>query len=295
MVVTSILLSISGRVMNQLSIATRIAQLTGDLPPMPHIAQLVMEKVGDPSTTARQLQDIIYQDQALAARILKIANSAFYGLSRSVTSLTAAIGTIGFNTIKSLVISSAMRDLFKSFGLTEQLLWEHSLGCAFSSRAIAKRLKFSKLEEAFLAGLLHDIGKVILNLKVPDQVSLIIQEVYNNPGTTFAQLEHTSFGFDHAQLGQLVAHKWNFAGEIEEAIGLHHHPEAAHRLPVLTFIVNLGNAFCHKLQIGPTKIPDLDLAGMDSARLLKLDQSAIDEMFAEIGATFEAEKASFLA
>jgi putative nucleotidyltransferase with HDIG domain len=286
--------TLSGKPMTQLSVATRIAQLTGDLPPMPHIARLVMEKVADPSTSGKQLQDIISQDQALAARILKIANSAFYGLSRSITSLTTAISTIGFNTIKSLVISSAMRDLFRTFGLTEQLLWEHSLGCAFSARMIAKRVKFPKVEEVFLAGLLHDIGKVILNLKVPEQVSIIIQDVYNNPGTTFLELEQSTFGFDHAQLGRLVAHKWNFAAEIEEAIGCHHQPSAAETLPAISYITHLGNAFCHKLQIGPTKNPELDVAGLDSARFLKLDAASIAEVIEEVGVTFDAEKANFL-
>jgi putative nucleotidyltransferase with HDIG domain len=280
--------------MNQLSSAMRLAQLTGDLPPMPHIARLVVDKVGDPKTTAKDLQDIIQQDQALAARVLKIANSAFYGFSRSVTSLTGAIGAVGFNTIKSMVVSSVVRDLFKTFGLTEQLLWEHSLGCAFAARRIAREVRFPKFEEAFLAGLLHDIGKVILYMRLPQQMSAIIQAVYNNPGAAFFQLERTSFGFDHAQLGQLVARKWNFAEEIEEAIGAHHFPETARKNPQLATIINLANFFCHRLQIGITKNPDMDVAGLKSAAALKLSQGAIEDLVHEIETTFGAEKANFM-
>lgn len=272
----------------------RLAQLTGDLPPMPHIARLVVDKVGDPKTTAKDLQDIIQQDQALAARVLKIANSAFYGFSRSVTSLTGAIGAVGFNTIKSMVVSSVVRDLFKTFGLTEQLLWEHSLGCAFAARRIAREVRFPKFEEAFLAGLLHDIGKVILYMRLPQQMSAIIQAVYNNPGAAFFQLERTSFGFDHAQLGQLVARKWNFAEEIEEAIGVHHFPETARKNPQLAMIVNLANFMCHKLQIGITKNPDLDVAELNAATALKLSRSSVEALIHEIETTFGAEKANFL-
>ncbi len=280
--------------MNQLSSAMRLAQLTGDLPPMPHIARLVVDKVADPKTSTKDLQDIIAQDQALAARVLKIANSAFYGFSRSVTSLSGAIGAVGFNTIKSMVVSSVVRDLFKSFGLTEQLLWEHSLGCAFAARRIAREIRFGKFEEAFLAGLLHDIGKVILYMKLPQQMSDIIQTVYNNPGASFYENERATFGFDHAQLGQLVARKWNFAEEIEEAIGFHHFPESARNSPQLSTIINLANFVCLRLQFGITKNPELDVAGLKSAAALKLSASTIEQLLHEIETTFGAEKANFL-
>ncbi|HBD09586.1 MAG TPA: hypothetical protein DCZ69_15145 [Syntrophobacteraceae bacterium] len=280
--------------MTQLPLAMRLAQLAGDLPPMPHIARLVVDKVADPKTSAKDLQDIIAQDQALAARVLKMANSAYYGLTRSVTSLTYAISAVGFNAIKTMVVSSVVRDLFKSFGLTEQLLWEHSIGCAFAARRIAREVRFPKVEECFLAGLLHDIGKVIMYLKLPQQMTEIIQWVYNNPGSSFVEGERGMLGVDHAQVGQLVAKKWNFAEEIEEAIGFHHQPRMAKRLPQLTMIVNLANGMCHKLQVGLTKNPDLDVADFESAAVLKLPRSSIEELLHEIETTFGAEKANYM-
>ncbi len=281
--------------MNQMSLAMRLAQLTGDLPPMPHIARLVVDKVADPKASAKDIQEIIAQDQALSARVLKMANSAYYGVSRSITSLTNAISAVGFNAIKSMVVSSVVRDLFKSFGLTEQLLWEHSLGCAFIARRIAREVRFPKVEESFLAGLLHDIGKVIMYVKLPQQMTAIIQRVYNNPGATFIQGERSLLGFDHAQVGQLVARKWNFAEEIEEAIGFHHQPESARRLPQLTMIVNLANGMCHNLQIGITKNPDLDVAAFPTATALKLPRSTVEELLHEIETTFGAEKTHYMA
>jgi putative nucleotidyltransferase with HDIG domain len=257
----------------------QIVQTTGDLPTMPHIATLVMQKVADPNTTSKDLHETISKDQALAARILKIANSPFYGCARHINRLTDAIMVMGFNAIRSLVTASALNDLLKSYGLIEKLLWEHSTGCAALSKKIAKAVRYSKTEEAFLAGLLHDVGKIVINLKMPDKMREIVQEVYNNPGTTFAEVELDTLGFTHAQVGQLVARKWMFAEEMEEAIGCHHEPERAKVLPALSYVVNLANGFCHKLEIGPTKNPDLDIAGLSSARALKLDSDAVNELF----------------
>ena len=260
----------------------KIVQMTGDLPTMPHVASLVMQKVADPNATARDLHEIISQDQAMTARILKIANSPFYGSARKVSQLTNAIVVMGFNAIRSLVMASALNDFLKSYGLIEKLLWEHSMGCAALSKKIARLVRFSNIEEAFLAGLMHDIGKVVINLKLPDKMREVVQEVYYSPELTFARVEQEILGFDHAQVGRLVAGKWRFTDEMEEAIGCHIKPEEATILPALAHIVHLANAFCHKLEIGPTRNRDLDIAALNSAKMLKMDQAAIDSLMEEM-------------
>ncbi len=276
------------------SMADRIVQATGDLPTMPHVASMVLQKLGNPNTSPKELHQTISTDQALAARVLKVANSPLYGCSRAINRLTDAVVIMGFDSLRSLVMSSVMQDLFKSFGLTEKLLWEHSFGCAAISKHVAKVIKYPKVEEAFLAGLLHDIGKVVLNLKIPDQTREIVQEVYNNPGISFLQAEHEKFGFDHAQVGKLIAKKWNFAETIEETIACHHDPRQARILPVLTVIVNLSNLVCHKLEVGPTRIPDLDLFEFESTRLLRFNEESLGKLMEDVGELM-AEKDSLLA
>jgi len=276
------------------SMAEKIVQATGDLPTMPHVASMVLQKLGNPNTSPKELHQTISADQALAARVLKVANSPLYGCSRSINRLTDAVVIMGFDSLRSLVMSSVMQDLFKSFGLTEKLLWEHSFGCAAISKHIAKVIKYPKVEEAFLAGLLHDIGKVVLNLKIPDKTREIVQEVYNNPGVSFMQAEQEMFGFNHAQVGKLIAKKWNFAETIEETIGCHHDPRQARILPVLTVIVNFGNLVCHKLEVGPTRNPDLDLFEFESTRLLRFNEESLGKLMAEVGELM-AEKDSMLA
>jgi putative nucleotidyltransferase with HDIG domain len=275
------------------NIMLKIVQTTGDLPTMSHMTSLIMEKLGNPSTSAQQLNEVISKDQALAARVLKIANSAFYGCPRTVTRLSDAVVMMGFSSIRSLVMASAVRDFFKRTGFAEKLLWEHSLACGSIAKIIAKSIRFSKNEEAFLGGLLHDIGKVVLNLKLPDQTLKIVQEVYNNPGVTFYEMEQDEFGFDHAQVGELVARKWNFAEEIVEVIGNHHQPEKSRILPHLSFIVNLANGFCHKLSIGPIRNPDLDLAEMGSAKFLNLKSDKINNLLDEVSSLMKSDQSLF--
>ncbi|MCU0586529.1 MAG: HDOD domain-containing protein [Syntrophobacteraceae bacterium] len=276
------------------SIAEKIVQATGDLPTMPHVASLVLQKLGNPNTSPKDLHQTISTDQSLAARVLKVANSPLYGCSRAINRLTDAVVIMGFDSLRSLVMSSVMQDLFKSFGLTEKLLWEHSFGCAAVSKHVARVIKYPKLEEAFLAGLLHDIGKVVLNLKVPEKTREIVQEVYNNPGISFLRAEEEIFGFNHAQVGKLIARKWNFAETIEETIGCHHEPRQAQILPVLTVIVNFANLLCHKLEVGPTRNPGLDLFEFESTRLLRFTEESLARLMEQVGELM-AEKENLLA
>jgi len=276
------------------SVVEKIVMTTGDLPAMPHVANLAMQRLSDPEVSAGELHEIISRDQALAARLLRIANSSCYSRRREIKTINEAVVIIGFNTIKSIVISCAMHDFFKSFGLAEKYIWEHSLGNALICRTIAKKIKYPKMEEAFLAGLLHDVGKVVLYIKLPQKMLLIFQEVYQNPQLSFGALEKKLLGFTHAQVGGLVARKWNFAVDIVEAIGYHHHPDHAKLNTVLPHIVALGDALSHKLGIGFVKRPDINLSAMSSTRVLRLDGLALSDLSEEIEEVFASEKGVFV-
>ena len=182
----------------------QIIRSTRDLPAMPHVAGKVLELSGDPDTSAQQLQKVISDDQAMTARILKIANSAMYACSRKIKTLTEAIVMLGFNSIRSLVVTNAARNLYMTgsqrMGLKERLLWEHSIGTAFGCRLLVQERYPHLAEEAFLAGLMHDIGKLVLNLHASEQFDEIVQIVYNE-NRNFAETEAEVFGYDHAAVG----------------------------------------------------------------------------------------------
>ncbi|HJV22741.1 MAG TPA: HDOD domain-containing protein, partial [Holophagaceae bacterium] len=142
--------------------AELIANL-GDLPPLPQVAAQVLRISADPDATAEDLRKVISTDQALTSQILKISNSAMFGMMREIKTLSQAIMTLGFSTIKSVVIASSAKNLYQrgAVGLQERLLWEHALVTALASRALGKQLKFPRVEEAFIGGLMHDIGKSV--------------------------------------------------------------------------------------------------------------------------------------
>jgi HD-like signal output (HDOD) protein len=272
---------------------SKIVEVTGDLPAMPHIAAQVMEKLSSPNATPKDIHQLLTKDQGLAARVLKVANSPYYGASRSISSLRDAILFMGFDSIRSLVMTAVMKGMFSATSLAEKLLWEHSIGCGVAARRIGVEVDFSGSEEAFLAGLMHDIGKAVLFLRIPAKMRDIMQEVYNS-GTDFAEVEQQMLGFTHAQVGQMVADKWRFAIDIEDAIAHHHSPDQARSARQLSHIVALGNALCHKLEIGPTRKPDLDVSQLPSAEALGLEPDDVSKVLEEMRETLNKDEGSSL-
>jgi putative nucleotidyltransferase with HDIG domain len=274
-----------------------IIMTTRDLPAMPQVASKVLELSSDPNTSAQQLQQIIADDQAMTARILKIANSAMYSCSRKVKTLTEAIVMLGFNSIRSLVVTSAARNLYNTrnstTGLKERLLWEHSIGVAFACRLLVQDRMPALAEEAFLAGLMHDIGKLVLNLQVPDEFDEIVQLVYND-NETFSQTEKTILGFDHAEVGARLVNKWNLSPMLEDTILNHHNPEAMTVENPLLLYLDLGNKVCHKLGIGFVDDSDLDLNNCLANQILGLPPQAFDLAIARLQETLESEMEIFI-
>ncbi len=265
----------------------KIVALTGDLPTIPYTAQLVLQKLANPEVSVKKLEEIILQDPSLSARILKLANSPFYGRPRTIKTITEATVVIGLNTLKSLVIASAVREFLKNFGLVEKLLWEHSLSVAFIARHLATKRRLKNPEELFLGGLLHDIGKIILQIKATERMTTVIETLYSGETADSIKLELEVFGFTHAHVGQLVARKWQFAYEIEEAIGYHHWPARAKLNPTMCYIINLANHIAHKLGIGPIGTPDIELSSTISAEALNLDKATLDKIIEECKAKLE--------
>jgi putative nucleotidyltransferase with HDIG domain len=256
--------------------AARIAEACGDLPPMPHIAAQLIEKLSDDNTTPGKIHQLLIKDQALAAHVLKVANSPYYGAARSISTLRDAVMFMGFDSIRSLVMTAVLKGMFSNSGFAEKLLWEHAVGCAFVARQLGEEVGIENREETYLAGLMHDFGKAVLFLRAPAVMGEILQEVYNE-GLNFFEMEKKKLGFTHADVGRIIADKWRFSSSIEDSIANHHEPDLAICAPELTHVVSLANSICHKLEIGPTRNPDLDLGSIQSAKALGLDQSAIEK------------------
>jgi len=264
----------------------------GDLPPLPQVASQVLRVSADPDANAEDLRKVISMDQALTSQILKISNSAMFGMVREVTTLTQAIMTLGFSTIKSVVIASSAKNLYHrgTVGLQERLIWEHALVSAMASRAFAKSLRFPRLEEAFIGGLMHDIGKSVMGVKFPERYGQLLRTVYNEDGNSI-QLELDTFGFDHAMVGEALLSQWNLAPSLQAAVRWHHDPaHAPEPHQSLTAIVALANHMALELKVGIGDPRHLEGASLQSMEILQLSPEALDGLKESVRNAIEQDK-----
>ncbi len=271
-----------------------IAQRAGDLPALPQVASRVMQLVSDPDTSAESLENVILRDQAMTAKVLKISNSALFGMRHRIGTLSQAIPLLGFRTLRSLVVAASTESLFraKKSCFKERILWEHSLAVALTARLLARESGYKEIEQAFIAGLIHDIGKPVLDKNLGEEYQAIVEEVYNSD-RTFHEAEQERLGFDHCEIGGLVVSKWKLAEELEEAVRLHHEPKKATLDPVLCASVSLANLICVKLGIGPERDPELDLSFVDATSMLSIDAGQLDLIFNTVEETLAIEKEMF--
>ena len=195
-----------------------------------------------------------------------------FGMVREVSTLTQAIMTLGFSTIKSVVIASSAKNLYHrgTVGLQERLIWEHALVSAMASRAFAKSLRFPRIEEAFIGGLLHDIGKSVMGVKFPERYGALLRTVYNEQSGCL-QLELDTFGFDHAMVGEDLVSQWNLAPSLQAAVRWHHDPlHASDPHQEVTAIVALANHMALEEKIGIGDPHHLEDASNQAMQILKL-------------------------
>ena len=268
-----------------------------DLPAVPDVTQKVMSVLADPNADSAMVCKVISDDPSLTARILKIANSAFYGCLRTVNNLQSAVVIIGFSAIKSLVIAVSTKEVYKKFGLTERMLWEHSVGVGVAAHLLAREAKISKVDDVFVCGLMHDLGKVIMNNSDAERYGKVMEKTYND-GVPALEAEQEIFGFTHPEVGALVVRKWNLTEELELAIRHHHDPAALdgrdQYLVLLGSLVHLADRFCHRLGLG-TKGPDPDVAvhGTEAAGRLGIPDDRMDELLATVQETYSKEREIF--
>ena len=221
---------------------------------LPEITQKIIKTVEDPRGTARDLHKIISHDPALVTRILKVVNSSFYGLPGQISSIDRAIVMLGLNAIKNIAVAASMGQLFRGVklcdGFTAKDLWKHCVAVAVVSRELAKQLKLPFADEAFLAGMIHDIGMLVSLQTWPERLTQICQEA--RQGTrTFSEIERDVLGVDHQQLGLALAEKWQFPKACQQVAGFHHEPELlSDSARTLVILVHVADQICCEKQVG---------------------------------------------
>lgn len=197
-----------------------------DLPTLPDVVFKVNEVVNDPSTSASDLEEVISRDQAIAAKVLRLVNSAFYGLPGRVDTLSRAIPLLGFSTVRNLVMSVSIFDMAAISEFDMKAFWRHSFATSIAARAIAIADGLPDAESQSLAGLLHDMGKVVLFQYFVKEYHAVL-DYMEKRGATFIQAERSLYNMDHTEVGAALAVRWGFPPNLEAAIAYHHNPEPA--------------------------------------------------------------------
>ena len=258
---------------------SEIVAKTGDLPTLPHVATKVMRLVGDPGTSAKDMQEAIITDQGKTGQILKISNSAMFGMKREVRTLTHAIMLLGFDTIRSIVVASATKNMYtkkSSTGFKEKLIWENSIGSALIARGLAEQFRDMDKEEAFIGGLMHNIGKTILNTKMSDEYNNVMIKAYNE-GRPMDELEREMLGFDHAELGYCILKQWNLSESLALAVRHYLDPLSAPKeYQALTAVISMADRFCLDLGLGVSKPIPFEEQNIEAHRaILKIDDARL--------------------
>jgi putative nucleotidyltransferase with HDIG domain len=268
----------------------RIILETVDVPSLPTVAMKALELINDDGASIDALERIISKDQSFSSRLLRIANSPYYGMNRRIDTISGGVMLIGFNTMKSLVVAASLKDMHRKYGLFEQKLWEHSLGVSVASSLLAHATKMSKPEEALVAGLIHDVGKTILNNSMSEKYLNVAQRAHDGQAM-FHEIETEMFGYNHCDVGALIARKWKLPKNLEVVIEYHH----TDSLPVfedkafegLCQIVAVADALCLSESIG-IKGPDNITVPYD---ILGMDEASFDKVVEIFKATYAEQKA----
>jgi len=268
----------------------RIIGRVEDLPTLPRTVLRITELVNDPRASAKDLSIIITDDQVLTARLLKLVNSSFYGFPQRVSTVTGAIVLLGFDAIRNLLLTTSVLDLFPARSAqvrrNQEQLWDHSLACAIGAKTIGNFLRYDKLEELFVAGLLHDIGKIVEMMFLPDEFARITERV-RAEGVLISSAEQDLLGCTHADIGRLLAERWNLPAKLVGVIARHHTPAAAEAVAMEASIVHLADIFARALDLGSggdDKVPPLNKAAWE---LLKLKTGAVDAIMTSMLTEFD--------
>ena len=243
-------------ILDKISFRKKVEQLS-NLPTLPNLLDKFTRMLKDPKTSMAAFGKELSKDQMLTSKILKLVNSAFYGFPGRISTVTNALVLLGYDALKGLIISS---NIFENLPPEAYPLWHHSVTVSLASRAIARELSLPDIEEFAVAGLLHDIGKVILHVEASEEYRTVINQAKKAKQPVW-QTEGEILGFDHANIGLWICEEWKLPKKLTIPIGYHHMPAAPKEYHMRVAVVTMADILVRSMGGGaeddlPLETPD---------------------------------------
>lgn len=266
-------------------VSAAIADL-GEIATLPEVTVKIIQIVENPRSTARDLHEVIKNDPALSARLLKVVNSAFYGLPGQISSIDRAIVLLGLSAVKNIAIAASMTHLFNAGssieGFSGAEVWRHSVAVAVGSRLLSAAQGRPTVEESFLAGLIHDLGLLVERQVFGKKIGEVVAK-FQTEGGNFCQIEQEILGADHQAFGMALATKWRFPSLLCTAIGYHHRPmDLAPANRELSVLVHVADVLACRTKLGFCSTAANEEFSEEMLLALKLNQNVIEDVTAKL-------------
>lgn len=268
----------------------KIIDETSTVYSLPYFYERLNEAINHPKTSIADIAHIITEDHGLTARLLKLANSPMFGYYSRIDSISKAVTIIGTQPLRDLALAVSVMDTFR--GIPEELMnmesfWQHGISCGIVARNLAIYLHERNVERCFVAGILHDIGQLVLCTRVPERIRSVIEEC-GEMGLFYHRRERERLGFDHGDVGLALLTRWKIPAGIQDPVAHHHRPHLAGQYPLETAIIHLADIICHAMEFGHTgerMVPSLDAAAWERiaipvnvlAVILKQSEAQLDD------------------
>jgi len=237
----------------ELSAAVKIANQTADIATLPEVTMRIVEVVQDPRSTAHDLHKIVCNDPVLSARVLRVVNSAFYGLPGQIGSIDRAIMLLGLNAVKNIAIAASLAKMFKQKTCCDDFsgkdLWTHSVAVGAANKLITSAIGLGLPDEAFLAGLIHDLGLVAIMQCYNESIPKLVANT--KAGVPYRKVEKEMIGADHQEIGMALTTRWKFPRSFQFVTGYHHNPtELAMENRLLAVVTHISDIICARKGLG---------------------------------------------
>ncbi len=260
------------------------------IPTIPTVLEKITLLLQNPQTSAEEIGKAITTDQSLASKVLKLVNSAFYGFPGRISTITHAVVILGFSTIKNIVLTASIFDVFrkkgqKLAGFDMEKFWLHSIACGAASQSLAKFIGSSEREECFIAGLIHDVGKIILCQYLTKEFTQVVRETHQK-NQLFYDTEKELFEVTHQEIGGVLCESWNLPENLQNSVRYHHIPSKNRSHYLTTAIVHCADILVRAMDLGnggDNKIPSMNdqvwqNLGLENLSLSSLLESINDEV-----------------